>query len=412
MLVFLVLGGFGGSKKIVNLEFWGVFENPYSFEETIRNFKQKYPWINVTFRNFSYEEYENTLLNALASGRGPDIFMIHNTWLAKHKYKLAPLNQNDKELNYKLINFQQDFVDVAKNDLVDSGQIYSLPIYIDTLALYYNKDFFNSAGISEPPKTWDEFVQAVKLLTKIDDKGNIIKSGAAIGTARNINRSTDILMLLMLQSGVQMVDKERNMAIFAKGVVEKGAGEVALQFYTDFADPQKEVYTWNNNLYYSIDAFITERAAMMFNYSHHLNTIREKAPRLNFEVALMPQISGSEIRVDYANYFSPVVSIASKNQKEAWQFLIYLSSQEGVLPYLHKSKRPTARRDLIEFQKTDPDLGVFALQALSARNWYQVDNKAIEKIFADMIDDVVFKRKTMKEALETAENQVTILMQK
>lgn len=411
LLLYLVFGGFGGGQpQRVELEFWGVFDEPKAYNETIRAFRQSNPDINVRYVPFPFEEYEKAVIDALAAGRGPDIWMIQNTWLPKHKDKLIPLDQNDKDLNFKLLNFQQDFVDVAESDLVDNGQIYALPLYADTLALYYNKDLFNSAGISQPPKTWDEFNEAVRILTKTDSRGNIETAGAAIGAARNINRSTDILMLLMIQSGTEMVDKERNEAAFANPAGFQLVGETALEYYTDFANPAKGLYTWNDNLFYSIDAFVIERLAMMFNYSHQIPVIQAKAPRLNFDVALMPQVKDSSVRVDYANYFAPAVSAASKNQKAAWKFLTYLASRDGVLPYLRESLRPTARRDLTDFQRTDPDLGIFAQQALSARSWYQVDSGAIEQIFADMIEEVVFRRATVPEAIRTAEDRVTILM--
>lgn len=413
LIFFLVLGGLGGkTEQRVELEFWGVFDEPSAFDEAIRSFRKLNPNINVRYVPFPFEEYEKGVIDALASGRGPDIWMIQNTWLAKHKDKLTPLDQNDKDLNFKLLNFRQDFVDVAEADLVDNGQIYALPTYVDTLALYYNKDLLNSAGISQAPKDWDEFNEAVKVLTKKDSRGNIEKAGAAIGTARNINRSTDIMMLLMIQSGAEMVDRQRNEATFGNPAGFQPVGEKALEYYTDFANPTKTVYTWNDKLFYSIDAFVTERTAMMFNYSHQIPTIRAKAPRLNFNVALMPQLKDASPRVDYANYFAPVVSAASKNKAAAWKFLVHLASREGSLSYLRQSLRPSARRDLIDFQKTDPDLGVFAKQSLTARSWYQIDPSAIEKIFADMIEDVVFKRAMAPEAIRTAEDRVTILMQR
>lgn len=305
LLLFLVFGGFGDQPKGVQLEFWGVFDEPAAFSEAIRTFRRQNPNINIRYVPFPFEEYEKAVIDALAAGRGPDIWMIQSSWLPKHKDKLAPLDQNDKDLNYKLINFRQDFVEVAEDDLTNEGQIYALPLYVDTLALYYNKDLFNSAGIAQAPRTWDEFNEAVRTLTKLDKRGNIETAGAAIGLARNINRSTDILMLLMIQSGVQMVDRQRNEATFAGSIGPEPVGEVALEYYTDFANPLKEVYTWNDNLFYSIDAFVTERAAMMFNYSHQIPVIKAKAPRLNFDVTLMPQIEDTTLRVDYANYFAP-----------------------------------------------------------------------------------------------------------
>lgn len=408
LIIFLIFGGFGSSPKRVQLEFWGSFDDPYTFSEIIRNFKKSYPNISIKYRNIPFDNYEETVIDALAAGQGPDIWMIHSSWLPKHKDKLKPL---PKELNYSLADFRKDFVDVAEKDLVDNGQIYALPLYVDTLALYYNKDLFNSAGISQPPKTWDEFIEDVKLLTKVDKNNNILKSGAAMGTARNINRSTDILSLLMLQNGTKMINDTKTAASFSRAVNGKLAGENALSFYTDFADPTKQVYTWNNQQFYSIDAFFTEKTAMMINYSHHIKTIREKIPRLNFAIAPLPQLD-PEKRIDYASYFAPAVSASSKHPKEAWQFLLYLSSKQGATLYLNATQRPTARRDLIDLQKNDLDLGVFALQALTAKSWYQVDNTAIEKIFADMIEDVNLKRKSVREAIKTAEDRVTILMQK
>lgn len=412
LIFFLVFGGFDKQEERIDLEFWGVFDDPSFFQEAIRNFRRLNPDINIRFVSFPFEEYEKSVIDALAAGRGPDIWMVQNTWLKKHKDKLSPLDQNDKDLNFKLLNFRQDFVDVAEADLIDNGQIYALPLYVDTLALYYNKGLLNSAGISSPPENWDDFNEAVKILTKLDKKGNIEKSGAAIGLARNINRSTDLLMLLMIQSGTQMIDLARNKAVFSDPVGFKPVGLTALEYYTDFANPAKSVYAWNDNQFYSLDAFVTERTGMMFNYSHHIQTIRSKAPRLSFGVALMPQPKEASIRVDYANYFAPAVSSSSKNKTAAWKFLVYLASKEGALSYLRESLRPSARRDLIDFQKTDPDLGIFAKQSLTAGSWPQTDPSAIEKIFADMIEDVVFRRATPLEAIKTAEDKVTVLMQR
>jgi len=180
----------------------------------------------------------------------------------------------------------------------------------------------------------------------------------------------------MLQNGTRMINDTKTAATFSRAVNGKLVGENALQFYTDFANPAKKVYTWDNQQFYSIDAFFTERTAMMLNYSHHIKTIHEKIPRLNFAVAPMPQMDLDK-RIDYASYFASAVSVSSKYPKEAWQFLLYLSSKQGITSYLNATQRPTARRDLIEFQRNDPELGVFAVQALTAQSWYQADNTAM-----------------------------------
>ena len=416
LVMIIFLGRIGGTPEggqRAELTFWGVFDSEEDFRSSINAYQSQNPQVRINYRQFSFEDYEKSLVNAFADGTGPDIFMIHNTWLPKHKGKITPLPQQiagEKTPLFTLKDFKDQFVDVAEKDLVVGSDIYGLPLYVDTLALYYNKDIFNSLGIANPPKTWSEFNDSVEKIT-ISENNIISRSGAAIGTARNVNRSTDILSLLMLQSGVPMTNDDNTSAEFTKITDGQDVGQVALEYYTDFANPAKRVYTWNNAQHYSVDAFQEGLAAMMFNYAHQVALLRSKAPRLNFGVAPMPQLNTSQT-ANYASYWVPTVSKFSKNSVAAWKFLVYLSSAPGVVPYLNSATHPVARRDLVDQQQNEPEIGVFAKQALSAKSWYQIDNLAIENILADLIDDVNFKRRTVAEALRAAENKITLLMQR
>ena len=148
---------------------------------------------------------------------------------------------------------------------------------------------------------------------------------------------------------------------------------------------------------------------MMLNYSHQIPVLRDKAARLNWAIAPVPQASASDKRT-YADYWPLTVSLQSKNPYAAWQLVYYLTAGNGNSSYLNAALRPAARRDLIDQQKSDPDLGVFAEQALTARSWFQIDNVAIETIFADMIDNVNLGRQSIGDALRAAEDKVSVLM--
>ncbi len=412
--IVLVLRNIGTTaSKPVTLQFWGVFDDHNAFDKTISDFKAQNQGIDVKYRQLTYEEYEQAVVNGLAAGTGPDILMIHNTWLPKHGDKLAPMPANipDKKNPFTIQSFKDQFVDVAYQDFVYSNQIFGMPLYVDSLALYYNKDLFNGAGITRPPQTWDEVNTDVQLLTKVDNRGNITQSGFALGTARNINRSTDILMDMMIQSGVRMTSSDNRSATFAAAVNGQRLGEIALQYYTGFASTRNQDYSWNDAQHYSVDAFTEGTLAMMVGYAHQSKVIRSKAPRLNFAVAPMPQASATDIR-NFANYWGVAVTSKSLHSAESWKFVNYLASKEGITNYLNATSRPSARRDLIDLQRSDSDLGVFAVQALSARSWFQADNVVIEGIFADMIDDVNFNRASIPDAISRAESRVTVLMQR
>ncbi len=415
LTVILILRSIGGgTTQSATLEFWGVFDDRSAFDKAIRDFQVQNPGIKVLYRQFSYEDYERDLIDALAAGTGPDMVMIHNTWLPKHGDKLKALPatiSGQKQPLLTIQDYKKNFVDVAFGDFVFNNQIYALPLYVDTLALFYNKDIFNSTGISRPPEDWEEFNSNVETITRLDSSGQIVQSGAAIGTAKNINRSTDILSALMIQTGVRMTDADNRSASFASWVSNTPVGELALKYYTDFANPSVRTYTWNDTQHYSVDAFKEGKTAMMFNYSHEVGVLKNQASRLNFSVASMPQVSSTDVK-NYANYWGVGVSVGSRHPNEAWKFISYLTSKEGAQSYLSATLRPSARRDLIELQRNDLDLGVFAVQALSARSWYQIDNVAVETIFADMIDDVNFGRFSVKESLENAESRINVLMQR
>ncbi len=394
------------------LTVWGVFDDSGVWDEAFDQFSNEYQ-VQIDYKKIPIDEYEKEVIDALASDAGPDVVYLQNSWLPKFKDKLIPFS--DKSMS--IVDFRSQFMDVVETDFVSDGEIFALPLFLDTLALYYNKDTFNEAGITRPPKTWEEFQEDVKKITRIDATGDVRKSGAAMGAARNINRSTDIVTLLMLQLGARMVDLENNEAKFANIISTDeesfSPGLRALEFYTDFANPLKSTYTWNDTQDYSIDAFYAGKTAMMINYSHHIQTIRDKSPSLNFGIAPVPQPKGQTRIVNYPNYWGlGVTKKGCDDPNLCFEFIKYLTDQGGAQVYSMNTHRPVARRDLVDWQKGDPDIGVFAQQGLTAKSWWQIDNVAIEQIFADMIDKVVKDGEAPGKAVGDAQEQVSLLMTK
>lgn len=440
----VILSGCGCKQKNsnqykVNLEIWGFDDTSDTFSEIMEAYRKTNPNIqSIEYKKLSGDTYRKELIDAMAAGQGPDIFVLHNTWLTGFSDKIVPA---PKEVISEQ-KLRKDFVDVVADDFLSEGSVWAVPLSVDSLGLYYNKDFFNAASITSPPKNWNEFIADIGILTKVDNFGEISRAGASLGTAYNINRATDILNLMMLQNGTKMVDKN-GLASFDQSQIIDGktisSGENALTFYTDFARTGSSKYTWNKNMHYSIDAFSEGSLAMMFNYSWHVKTIENKSPKLNFAVAPIPQVTGN-IPVNYANYWAYGVAknkISSKNSAnvtntirttEAWKFLSFLatkpeapiqiqtntagssktisSNYDPASVYAKKTGKPAARRDLIEIQKSDPKIGVFATDNLIAKSWRQADPDATDVVFSEMIDQVNRGQSTVREALQTAVKRV------
>lgn len=392
--------GFSGT-----LNLWGVFDSPSVMDQVIAGYKTRQPKISVVYRQLNAATYENDLLNALASGNAPDIFMVHNTWLPKHYNKMVPFSADQISIN----NLRSLFPTVVEQDFAPNGTVYALPLYIDTLATFYNQDIFDNKSVALPPKSWKELEALIPKLRTLDKLGRVAKPAAAIGGSnKSINRATDILNLAMLQSGTKMVADD-----FSQATFNSTEGLDAVNFYTKFSNPTDPSYTWSDSLPYSLDSFAAGDTAMMFNYSHQIAFLKDKNPFLNFRIVPMLQPETKTQDVNFANYWGLAASAKSPLRSAAQDFILYLTTDPQISnSYLRLTGKPPALRSLINQYLSDQELGVFAKQALTARSWPQIDSVAVENAFNVMLENIIGGRSNSQKAIEEAENKVSQLMRR
>ncbi len=232
-------------------------------------------------------------------------------------------------------------------------------------------------------------------MTLVDKKGNIIQSGTSLGLVDNVNRSFDIASLLMMQNGSSMSCGDT----FCVGGSTKDGynpGMEALRFYSDFANPVSDVYSWNSNMENSIDAFAAGKVAYMFGYNYNKEQVKAKNPSLNYYITTVPQIDGSSSEINYANYFVEVVASKSQHQNEAWDFVKYITAAENVEKYLNATGKPAAIRSILSRQQDNPDVSMFARQAYTARDWYHGKDYAkaesvLNRLVSGVLDEMVEK---------------------
>lgn len=413
--------GPAGPPQRANLYFWDVFDDEEIYKPLITAYRQRNPGVNIFYvQKNDFDKYQGELTSAFADGSGPDIYSIHNTWLPLEINRTVPLNDT-LEAGIATDPIIAKYPDVVRFDFTREDKttgeslIYALPLAIDTLGLYYNQTYFNSENLIDPPRTWEEFTSYIKKLRRIGSDGEVQLAGAIMGSALNINRSTDILSLLMLQTGTAMNDEFLRFANFSRSVRDDDGvffypSREAMEFYTSFADPTSENYTWDGGGSYSIDSFVQGDAAMMINYSFHRDTIRRKSPNLNFTVAPIPQPSDRFDRVNYANYWGLTVSEHSENQKVAWDFINFLTSESAAKIYLENSGRPPALKSLIADYADDKEMSVYANQILSAKSWIQGDPEVTEDALAEAIESVLDGSKRVDRALNDAQSKINIIL--
>ena len=395
----------------VTLEYWTVTDDVDAINKLVAQYTAQRQHLKVNVRQLGPNEIYTRLVEELADDRGPDIISVNNRELNLYTSKLAPMPVSVQDTTYQVVkgNFSDqtlvniatvnlptltqldsEYVSAVKKDAVSGGRIYGLPLSLDTFALYYNKDLLDRAGIPEPPKNWEEFQDAVRKTTRFDaNRENILQSGAALGTGNNIPGFDDLLFVLFRQSGVDFT-ASNGQAVFNRAARTESGATVAhnvVDFYTDYSNPARDTYSWNEKMDNALDKFARGSLAFFFGYSYHRPQITARAPQLNYGVLPLLQLNPDR-PINAANYYLQTVVKKSKHQQEAWALINYLAHSTATRGYLEQSRRPTAMRAYIPMQQTDLELSPFVSQVLIAENWYRGRNYAgARKALLDLCTD-------------------------
>lgn len=381
------------ATKSIALEYWTVNDDVDQIKDLISKYTLSRPYLTVSVRQLTESELYSRLIEALAEDQSPDIISIHNRMLPAFYSKLAVMPSSVTDATVQTIQgklrkeavinmsaqnlpsvwqIDGEYVQVVKKDVIYNGQIYGLPLSVDTMALYYNKDLLDRAGIAQPPKTWNEFQTAVKKITKYDATGkSILQAGTAFGTGSNIEGFDDLLFVLFEQSNVSFTSNNRMVFNLSSSAGSNPSQAISvMNFYTDFANPSKDTYSWNETMNNSLNDFIAGKVGFFFGYSYHNALIKARAPQLNVRILPLPQLNGDK-PVNVANYWVQTVVRKSSHQNEAWGLINHLAHSSATKEYLDKTGRPSALRTYITEQQQKKELEPFVSQLLVAENWYR-----------------------------------------
>ncbi|MBI2011441.1 extracellular solute-binding protein [Candidatus Daviesbacteria bacterium] len=405
-----LLKGTSNLNQPVTLKVWGLWEDESLIKGAIDLYQKRNPSVTVEYTHQSSVNYRTRVqTQILQSENGPDILMIHNSWvpmfLQKSTIAAIPLDL------MSIDQFKKTFYPIATDNFIKNNQIYALPLEVDGLALFYNEDLLSQKNI-KIPQNWDEFMDAASKLTVKDEKSNIQIAGAAMGTTSNVDHWSDIVGLLFSQQPNANLEKPATKA-----------GADVLRFYTSFIkneDPAKRV--WSVAMEGSTQAFFSGKLAFYFAPSWRAHELRVANPELNFKTAPVPHLPGRNI--GWATYWALAVSNKSSNQKKAWEFLNFLTSKEvEKLLYQEASRtrlfgQPYSRVDLQKEIINDPIAGAFVAQAPTFKSWYlasrtfdQGINDEMIKYYEDAINATLEGRDPLN-ALQTTEQGVKQVLDK
>jgi len=184
--------------------------------------------VHETVPHDPWGQSQDTLMVRVAAGKAPDVVMVSGTWHnALAAYGLFVDVEELAERDPQGGEFLEDFFPGLRDGYRLDGRLYGLPSDFDLSVSWYNKDYFDDAGVMIPDGSWDwtEFADVGQKLTRMqDDPGDTIWGvTGAVGLWP--------LFMFAWQNGGDIISEDRKSLVCdAPAVVE------ALEFMYDLAD--------------------------------------------------------------------------------------------------------------------------------------------------------------------------------
>ncbi len=376
----------------------------------LEGFNNANPAFVVKYVQKSADTFDQDLLEALAGGVGPDIFFLPDNLAFHYANKIVTIPYG----SYSLASFKNNYASAGEVFLTSKG-ILAFPLSIDPLMMYYNRSILDANGIVYPPAFWDDLSAVVPTLTKKDDSNKIIKNAVALGQFSNVTNAKDIISALFMQAGNGIVTEKNGIFNSSlNAIVTNPKYDLAsiLKFYTDFADPNKDVYSWNKSFPNSDDAFSREGLAFYFGFASELLSLINRNPNQNLGVAPLPQIKNANFKLTGARVTGIAILSSSKNFNTAFTAAGLLSGGDFASKFAIAEGVAPARRDLLKIKPTDAYSPIFYDSALYARSWLDPSPNGTDNIFRNMVDGVLSNNVTVENAISDANSKLGLLLLK
>ncbi|MEO1017177.1 MAG: sugar ABC transporter substrate-binding protein [Pseudomonadota bacterium] len=303
------------SAQDVTIRLWSIDDEVRPALNLAREFSEMDNGISIEYRQIPFDDLVNEAMRGFATAQAPDIIAVDNPEHALFASRAAFLDITDQVAQSDVIDPENYFPGPLASVTWD-GQLYGVPKATNTIALYYNKDMFETRGLdpNDPPATWDELVEAARALN--DPDNNVY--GIAFSAKANEEGTFQFLpWAQMAGGGYDNVN--------APGVVE------ALETWKTIIDERlASPDTLTRGQWDSTGTFNSGNAAMVISGPWELNRMVDEA-EFDWGVALLPIPGEGAPRSSAMGDFNWAIFSTSEHPEEAFQAIEYFASQDHRL---------------------------------------------------------------------------------
>ncbi len=301
------------AQEEVTITIWSLDDEKQPAFNLAKEFDEKEPGIKVEYRQIQFDDVVSEAMRAFATGQAPDIIAVDNPEHALFASRGAFLDITDMVAASSAIRPENYFPGPLASVSWD-GKLFGVPKATNTIALYYNKDLFAKAGVTNPPATWDELVETAR---KLNDPANNVY-GLAFSAKGNEEGTFQFLPWAQMAGGgydnINVPGAVRALEIWKVLLDEK------------LASPD----TLTRGQWDSTGTFNSGNAAMVISGPWELNRMVEET-KFDWGVALLPVPEEGAPRSSAMGDFNWAIFSSSKHPAEAFKAIEYFASQDSRL---------------------------------------------------------------------------------
>ena len=294
-----------------------------AIQRAIDGFEESHPNVSVEYTVNSFSEHHAKLNTQINAGDAPDVFWVNPEYMRDfvNRDQLMDVTGLMDEMGVDVTDYLPSSLE--KMQYVDENgdsHIYGVDCCIVGPVIFYNKDLFDQAGITEEPKTWEELLEVCQTLKDagiqpiMDNcQDAAVNFTAPLYGSEVKSKNPNIVQDIFDGKATFKDTWTTPIAMWKEGLIDNGYLTADMVGATS-----DEIVT----------AFATGQVAMILSGSWNLNTIDTINPDMNYKCMGVP---GTE-----ETYYCGAVNVglcinsASQNKELAKAFLEFAASPEGL----------------------------------------------------------------------------------
>ena len=388
------------------VRFWALGREGEVVKDLVPGFEKRHPGVSVEVQQIPFTAAHEKLLTAFVGRETPDVAQLGNTWIPEFT-ALGALERLDARVAASRALAPGDFFPGIWDTNVLAGGVYGIPWYVDTRVLFYRPDLLLAAGVSAPPRTWDEWRAALATLRAAGTPGSWAILLPTDEWAQPV--------ILALQTGSEILRDGGRYGAFREPAFRRAAEFYVSLFRDGFAPPVSNAQV--SNVYQQFDSGDFKS---WITGPWNVGEFRRRLPAARQGVWATaplpaPLASPGAPGVSLAGGSSLAVFAASARKDDAWALVEYLSEPEQQARFYALSGDLPARVAVWERPelKDDAKVAAFAVQLRHVEPMPKVPEwESIAQRIAERLQEVLHGGATLDATLAGLDADADAILEK